>query len=74
MPEKEQRGEKLPHLEAWRRYRALTQRELASEAKVSRMTVIRAEAGEPVSLPHVRALAAALGITLEQLYHAPVRA
>lgn len=71
MAEKEQRGVPLPHLAAWRRYVALTQSELAERADVSRPTITRAERGEPVSLPNVRAIAEALGITVQKLYRAP---
>lgn len=68
---KAQRGVILAHLAAWRRYVALTQKELAERAHVSRPTIARAESGEPVSLPNVRAIARALGITVQQLYQAP---
>lgn len=71
MAEKEQRGATLPHLAAWRKYVALTQNELAQRADVSRATITRAERGEPVSLPNVRAIAKALDITVQQLYRAP---
>lgn len=63
----EVRGAVVPHLSAWRRSQALTQGELAIKAKVARSTVIRAEGGEPISLPNVRKVAEALGISVQQL-------
>jgi transcriptional regulator with XRE-family HTH domain len=69
MAEKEQRGLTVPYLEAWRKYFALTQRELAEKAQVGRSSVIRAEAGESISYTNVRNLAAALGISVPQLLH-----
>jgi transcriptional regulator with XRE-family HTH domain len=60
------------HLCAWRSYRALTQQELADRAGVSRRTVAAIEAG--AVRPHpasIRALAAALKITPEQLRSDP---
>ena len=59
-------------LRAWRELRALTQQELTDRAGVARRTVAGIEAGE--QRPHpgtVRALAAALKITPEQLRSDP---
>jgi transcriptional regulator with XRE-family HTH domain len=69
MAERGRRGLSVPRLEAWRLEHALTQRELAEHADVSRGTVVRAEAGEPISLPNVRKLAKALGISVRDLLH-----
>jgi transcriptional regulator with XRE-family HTH domain len=65
--DKDQRGLVVPHLEAWRLDQALTQRELAAKAGVGRSTIMNAESGKPVSLPNVRKIAAALGISVHQL-------
>ena len=65
MPER--RGLPLPYLEALRLSQALTQVELAKAAGVGRNTVLRAEAGAPVALGNVRKIAAALGISVQQL-------
>jgi transcriptional regulator with XRE-family HTH domain len=67
MAEKESRGLVVSHLAAWRKEYALTQRELADQAKVGRSTIIRGEAGEPISMANVRKLAAFLGISVRQL-------
>jgi len=64
-------GLQLPHLRAWRARRALTQNELAERAGVARNTVARTERGEVARFPTVRKFAEALGITVEQLQHAP---
>ena len=66
------RGLALPHLEAWRIRRAMNISELAEKASVSRGTVTNAENGRIVGFPNMRKLAAALGITVEQLHHAPM--
>ncbi len=63
----EMRGLILRHLEAWRRYKAMTQGELAAQAEIARATVNRAEGLEPVSIPNARKLASALGISVQQL-------
>ena len=59
-------------LRAWREYRALTQQGLAERAGVARRTVVALETGP--QRPHpatVRALAAALKTTPEQLRSDP---
>ena len=61
------RGVFLPHLEAWRRYNALSQYELADKADVGRSSIARAERGEAVSYANARKLASALGISVQQL-------
>jgi transcriptional regulator with XRE-family HTH domain len=61
------RGLPLPHLEAWRLSQALTQGELAEAAGLARNTIVRAEAGGSIALGNVRKLAAALGISVQQL-------
>ncbi len=62
-----QRGYIIPHMEAWRRYRVLTQRELAALAGVARSTVTRAEEGGAISAANVRKLAHALEVTVHEL-------
>lgn len=56
-----------PYLRHWRIIRALDQTELAQKAGVGRMTVVRAEKGESISAPTLRALATALDTTPERL-------
>jgi transcriptional regulator with XRE-family HTH domain len=65
------RGLPLPHLEAWRIKRAMNISELADKAGVSRGTIANAESGRIVGFPNIRKLAVALGVTVEQLQHAP---
>lgn len=66
------RGRTLPHLRAWRSAKLLTQIELAERAGVSRFTVKRAEHGDTiVGYASIRKLAAALGISAEELLGAP---
>ena len=66
------RGLTTPYLRAWRLHAALKQNELADKAHVARATVQRGERGEPLSIDNVRALAQALGVTVEQLrFQAP---
>ncbi|HEV8194041.1 MAG TPA: helix-turn-helix transcriptional regulator [Ktedonobacterales bacterium] len=61
------RGVTLPHLRAWRIAQTISQTELAEKAHVSRATITRAERGEIVSFANVRAIAAALDVTVKQL-------
>jgi transcriptional regulator with XRE-family HTH domain len=59
-------------LRAWRDYRVMTQQELADRAGVSRRTVAAIESGKVRPHPStVRALAAALQLTPEQLRQPP---
>ncbi len=67
MAEKGLRGRTVEHLRAWRMHRVLNQSELATAAGVGRTTVLRGEAGHIVNFANIRKLAAALGITPEQL-------
>jgi transcriptional regulator with XRE-family HTH domain len=60
-------GLMLPKLKHMRMRKAMTQLELAKLAGVARATVNRAERGEIVSFANVRKLAAALGVSVEQL-------
>lgn len=60
-------GIAVPGLRVLRRRAALKQTELAQRAGIGRSTVIRAEAGENVSLDNARSLATALGVTIEDL-------
>lgn len=60
-------GVRTPYLREWRKYRLLTQSELADVAEVGRTTIARGEAGEPINIASVRKLAKALGITAERL-------
>ena len=72
MAEQRTLGVEVPHLRLWRVRKLVKQSDLAKAAGVSRFTVQRAERGERISFDNVRKLAAALGITLDQLrYQAP---
>jgi len=66
-----ERGVAMPHLKAWRRRALLKQEELAEQAGVARATVVRGERGGTLSLDNIRKIAAALGITPEQLADGP---
>lgn len=67
MAESELKGLRLPRLAIYRRRAALSQRELADRAHVTRQTVIRAERGGGIRYGNVRQLAAALGVTPDEL-------
>jgi transcriptional regulator with XRE-family HTH domain len=58
---------KLPRLKAVRERKALTQRELADAAGVSRPTVVRIEAGMDANPPTARKLAQALNVEPQEL-------
>lgn len=59
---------KLTRLREWRRRRALTQRELAEKAGISKVTVSRIETGlEEPHISTIRSLAAALNVRADQL-------
>ena len=60
------------HLAAWRARRGLTQTELAGRAGIHRVSLARLESGaaEPKATT-VRALAVALGTSVEALYAPP---
>lgn len=65
-----QRGFALPHLQAWRLHRFMTQADLIARSGVSRATIVRAERGdEVVSVANIKKLADALGVTPEQLVY-----
>jgi len=49
----------------------LSQEQLAEQARVSRQTLIRAEAGEPVTASTIRKLARGLRVTPESLMGPP---
>jgi len=66
-----QRGVRLPHLAAWRRFSVMTQAELAEKVGVTRATINRAEGGSHVSMENARQIASALGITPQQLLAGP---
>ena len=58
----------LPKLKHIRMRKALTQGELAQKAGVARATINRAERNVgPISLPNVRKIAEALGVSPEEL-------
>jgi len=61
----------LPHLSAWRRYKALSQETLAALAQVGRTTIISAEQGRPVRFSTWNRLARALGIQPHRLLRPP---
>lgn len=72
MAEQRTLGVEILHLRAWRVRKLVKQGDLAKAAGVSRFTMQRAERGERISFDNVRKLAAALGITPDQLrYQAP---
>ncbi len=54
-------------LEEWRRRRLLTQGELAEKAGIGISSIVRIEKGQGARVTTLRKLAAALGITPEQL-------
>ena len=68
-----QRGRQLPSLKAWREYRALTQRELASKAGVGSATIARLETGSATYATTIRKLARALKVKPEDLLDEPDR-
>lgn len=63
------RGVPIPHLRAWRQAKYLSQLELGERAGLSRITITRAERGESIGFPNIRKLAAALGVTPDDLVH-----
>lgn len=69
------RGRPLPYLRAWRGKRLMGQVELAEASGLARATIARAEKGdEAVNYSNIRKIAAALGITTDELlYEDPER-
>ncbi len=65
------RGIAVPRLHAWRSRRLLTTYELADKADVARATVVCGERGGALSIDNIRKIAAALGISPEQLADGP---
>ena len=66
------RGRPLPYLRAWRMRKFMSQVELVEGSGLARATVARAEKGdEVVSYPNIRKLAAALGISPDDLLRNP---
>lgn len=64
------RGLPLPYLRAWRMKKLLAQGELAEASGLARATIARAERGdEVVNFVNIRKLAAALGISPEELLY-----
>ncbi len=61
----------VPHLQAWRTWRNLLQRELAEQAHVSPTTVVRAEAGVAVTPLTAQKLARVLKVAVLQLREEP---
>lgn len=57
----------LPYLRAWRAHRQRQQGDVAKQAGVSKATMIRAEAGKPVSVITAVRLARELGLSVKQL-------
>lgn len=64
-------GVELLHLRAWRARRLMTQTDLAQATGLSLFTVSRAERGGRVSFANVHKLAAALGVTTDDLRFRP---
>lgn len=66
------RGAARFQLRAWREYRVLTQQDLADLAGVARRTIVALETTDRRAHPStIRALAAAIGTTPEQLRRDP---
>lgn len=64
--------EPLPYLRAWRIHQSYGLRELARDAGLNQATLHRIEVlGTPAQPKTVRALAKALGITVQQIRQAP---
>lgn len=62
------RGRPLPYLKAWRMAKLMGQAELARAAGVTKGTMARAERGdEVVSFANIRKIAAALGVSTDEL-------
>jgi DNA-binding XRE family transcriptional regulator len=59
--------QEVPRLRKWRIRALLKQSELAERAGIARSTIVRGERGDPISFESLKALAQALGITLEEL-------
>jgi DNA-binding XRE family transcriptional regulator len=64
-------GLPAPSLQAWRIKVGLTQLELAERAGVRRATITRIETGGPARIKTVRALATAMGCSIDDLRHQP---
>jgi Helix-turn-helix domain len=69
MPERDH--ERLPHLRAWRRHLAFSQREVARGAALDPATVRRLEEGRPARPRTVRMVAQALGLSPAELRRPP---
>lgn len=65
------RGAQVSYLRQWRRYRLLTQAELAEKAGITKGTIIRAEAGGNTHFAKIRAIASALDVEPRQLLAGP---
>lgn len=61
------RALRLPRLAQLREAKYLSQYELADRAKVARSTIARIEGGDPARYATIRALAAALEVTPDEL-------
>ena len=64
-------GERTAYIREWRQARFLSQRQLADRAGVSRETIINVEAGKPLRVTTLQRLAAALGLSPEDLFQRP---
>lgn len=63
-------GHYMPHLEAWRRFRVLSQIELAEKSGVSNSYICKLEAGTKRAAPAtISNIAVALRLSREQLIH-----
>ncbi len=66
------RGRRLPYLRAWRDKKLMAQHELAEKSGLARATIARAEKGhEGVNYANIRKIAAALGISTDELLSNP---
>lgn len=66
------RGLPLPYLKAWRVKRLMAQAEVAEKSGMSRSAITRAEQGDAaVNYANIRKIAAALGISTDELLRAP---
>jgi DNA-binding XRE family transcriptional regulator len=61
----------LTYARAWRAHRLFTQEQVAEKAGVTVWTIVRAEAGKPVSVLSAERIARALGARVKDLQREP---